>query len=127
MNQVLNFPKTHPKFDMTDVPLNQEELQAKLELIRMAFYADVADELLDQIASKIGMLNLNKKNEDEMIDTFPKDIMLLREVLIGMMCRFSNIDHPTHEVFEKIYDLTEDFDEETGEMMYNYTKRKVDN
>jgi hypothetical protein len=127
MNEILSFPKTHPKFDMSDVPLDPVEMQKKLELIRMSFYADIADELLDQVACRIGVLNLNKKNEPALVAAFPKDIMLLREVLIGMMCRFSDIKHPTHDMFEKMYDLTEDFDEESGEVMYNYVKRTVDN
>lgn len=127
MNEILSFPKSHPKFDVSDIPIDPDELKKKLELIRLSFYADVADEILDQVACRIGMLNLKKKNEAALTDAFPKDVMLLREVLIGMMCRFSDIHHPTHDVFEKIYSLTEDFDEESGEMVYNYEKRTVDN
>lgn len=123
MTDVLNFPGRNARLDVSDLPLNAEDMAEKIKLIRTAYYSEIADELLEMIVTKIALLKLNKNNDDEISEHFPKDIMLLREVLIGLMCRFSGMDHPTHEVFELLYEMTEDYDEESGELLYNYKQR----
>lgn len=117
-DSVIRFPKQHAKAEeVSDLPLNDEELAQKLKMIRLGYYAEVADELLDILSSKIGSLNLNVRNEEAVNENFPKDILLMREVLIGMMCRFSDTDYPTHQIFDMLFDLTEEYNEDLEEMV----------
>lgn len=93
MDNVIAFPKENKRLDVSNTPVSVDEVAKVIEKMKLDFYHDVADNLMDHIVQSIGSLNIDSGNPEE-IHLREVDIIFLREVLTSFMCRLSGVEHP---------------------------------
>lgn len=101
MDNVINFPKENKRLDVGNTPLGVEEVAKAIENMKMDFYHDVADNLMDHVIQSIGSLNLDGGNEEE-VKLREVDIILIREVLTAFMCKLGGVDHPLKDLADVV-------------------------
>lgn len=90
MTNVITFPKDNKRLDVSTTPITAEDVAKEIEKIKMDFYHEVADELIDSMVRKISSLNLG---EDDII-LQDIDIIFLRETITAFICKLGSIPHP---------------------------------
>lgn len=101
MDNVIAFPKENKRLDVANTPLGVEEVAKAIEGMKMDFYHDVADNLMDHIIQSIGTLNLDGGSTEE-VKLREIDIILMREVLTAFMCKIAGVDHPLKALAETV-------------------------
>ena len=101
MDNVIAFPKENKRLDVANTPLGVEEVAKAIEGMKLDFYHDVADNLMDHIIQSIGSLNLDGGNPD-LVKLREVDIILMREVLTAFMCKIAGVDHPLNALAETV-------------------------
>lgn len=94
-NNVISFPKNNRRLDVTNTPVNAEEVAQAIQNMRLDFYHQVSDELMEDLLTKIGSLNLNL---DEDVRLEEKQIIFLREVITSFICKIAGVDHPLNSL-----------------------------
>lgn len=126
-DNVIRFPKENRRLDVSNISMDIEEIAEEIRLIKLAYFNEIADELVDNALRSMSMLNL----EDTPNETFPietKDIILLKETFISMMARIVGLEHPLHNLSEDNIVLTDLIDgEDTYYHSYHFkTKEEKD-
>lgn len=98
-DNVITFPKENKRLDVTNTPVSVDEVAKVIEKMKLDFYHDVADNLMDYIVQSIGSLNIDSGNPNE-IALREVDIIFLREVLTSFMCRLGGVSHPLKNLAE---------------------------
>ena len=93
MDNVIAFPKENKRLDVANTPISVDEVAKAIEKMKMDFYHDVADNLMDHIVQSIGSLNIEAGGGQE-ISLRDVDVILVREVLTALMCKVGGVDHP---------------------------------
>ena len=101
MDNVIAFPKENKRLDVANTPLGVEEVAKAIEGMKMDFYHDVADNLMDHIIQSIGTLNLAGGSTEE-VKLREIDIILMREVITAFMCKIAGVDHPLKALAETV-------------------------
>lgn len=101
MDNVITFPKGNKRLDVTNVPVSVEDVARVIEKMKLDFYHEVADELMDYVVQSIGALNLDSGNTDE-VRMREVDIIFLREVLTSFMCRIAGVGHPLNSLADSV-------------------------
>lgn len=101
MDNVITFPKENKRLDVTNTPVSVDEVARAIEKMKLDFYHDVADNLMDYIVQSIAALNLDSNNPDE-IHLREMDIIFLREVLTSFMCRLGGVEHPLKNLADAV-------------------------
>lgn len=91
-NNIISFPKSNKRLDVTNTPVNAEEVAKVIDGMKIDFYHDVADNLMDYIVTSIGSLGIDANKDD--IQLRDIDIIFMREVLTAFMCRLGGVEHP---------------------------------
>ena len=91
MSNVITFPKDNKRLDISNTPVTAEDVAIEISKIKMDFYHEVADELLDGMIRKIGALNLGDQ-EDVVINDI--DIIFLRECITAFISKLAGVEHP---------------------------------
>ena len=91
MTNVITFPKDNKRLDISNTPVTAEDVAIEITKIKMDFYHEVADELLDGMIRKIGSLNLGDQ-EDVIINDI--DIIFLRECITSFISKLAGVEHP---------------------------------
>ena len=94
---IILFPVTNRRHDVTRIAVDPEEVAARIRSMKMAFFAEVADQVVDDTLRSISVLNL----EETKAETFPlesRDVILIKEAVISALCRIVGIEHPLHEI-----------------------------
>jgi hypothetical protein len=125
-NNVLAFPTKNTNVPVVKKPkaVDQKKLLEKANNMKIEFYNEMADDIINSIVRRIAALDLaemsNVESEDERLNEM--DIIILRESLVSIMCRLTAVDHPLHKILNQIIDITE---VETDEgPLYSYTLKK---
>lgn len=92
MDNVIAFPKENKRLDVSNTPVSVDEVAKAIEKMKLDFYHDVADNLMDHVVQSIGSLNIDGGSDE--IHLREMDIILVREVLTALMCRLGGVDHP---------------------------------
>ena len=100
MDNVIAFPKENKRLDVGNTPVSIDEVAKAIEAMKLDFYHDVADNLMDHIVQSIGSLNLDGNNEE--IHLREIDIILIREVLTAFMCRLGGAEHPLKNLADAV-------------------------
>lgn len=115
-NNVISFPKQNLRHNI-NLPTDDEMNQKMLKL-RTEFFSEISDEIIDSIVRKIALMDLPSVTGQEGTIN-EQDVIILREAIIAMMSRLSNIPHPLHDHFEKLMKVVP-VELETGELVYSY-------
>lgn len=99
MDNVIAFPKENKRLDVSNTPVSVEEVAKAIEKMKMDFYHDVADNLMDHIVQSIGSLNIEA---DETVRLKDVDVILVREVLTALMSKIGGISHPLNGLAEAV-------------------------
>lgn len=100
MDNVITFPKENKRLDVTNTPVSVDEVAKAIENMKMDFYHDVADNLMDHIVQSIASLNIDGNTGEVRLREV--DIILMREVLTAFMCKIGGVDHPLKKLAETI-------------------------
>lgn len=117
MDNVIAFPKENKRLDVSNTPTSLDEVAAAIEKMKLDFYHDVADNLMDHVVQSIGSLNLDSSHEEE-IHIREVDIILMREVLTAFMCRLGGVNHPLKNLADAV---VKDLNIEEGQIDYRVT------
>lgn len=117
MAEVISFPKSNPRAEET---LTTEDIIQKKRNLKINFFKDAADDIVENIVRDIASLELSTITNGELAPLQPKDIIMLRESLLSIMCRLTVMDHPLHDIVDELIVSEETFDE-YGEPMYGYS------
>lgn len=123
MAEVISFPKNNPRITEQDI-LTREEMVEKKRNLKLNFFRDAADDVVENIVRDIAALDLATITGGELNDLNAKDIIMLREALLGIMCRLTGMDHPLHRISNDIIVAKEVVDE-YGDAMYDYTLKET--
>lgn len=119
MAEVISFPKSNPR--MADTP-SVDELAEKKRNLKLNFFRDMSDEIVENVVRDIAALELSTIAGTELAELNAKDIIILREALLSIMCRLTNMEHPLHDIIKDLI-IAEEGVDEYGEAMYGYTLR----
>ena len=100
MDNVIAFPKENKRLDVSNTTVSVDEVAKAIEKMKLDFYHDVADNLMDHIVQSIGSLNIDGGGDE--IHLREMDIIFLRETLTSLMCRLGNIDHPLKNLADAV-------------------------
>ncbi len=115
-NNVIDFPKKNIRPDVI-VP-TEDQLEQKMQRVRTEFFSEISDEIIDSIVRKLAVINLPQMiGQEGSIDE--RDIIILKEAIVSMMCRLTNMPHPLHNHFNDIMTVTP-VELENGEVIYSY-------
>ena len=92
MDNVITFPKENKRLDVSNTPTSVDEVARAIEAMKLDFYHDVADNLMDHIIQSIGSLNLDGNSEE----------VHLREVLTAFMCKLGGVEHPLKNLADAV-------------------------
>ena len=116
MDNVIAFPKENKRLDVSNTPTSLDEVAMAIEKMKLDFYHDVADNLMDHVVQSIGSLNIDSSHNEE-IHIREIDIILMREVITAFMCRLGNVEHPLKNLADEVVkDVTTD--QESGSIDY---------
>lgn len=123
VDNIFVFPKTNPRFELDNIEIDHEDIAKKIKLIKMTYFSDIADSILDNVIRSISLLNLN--NSPESGNLTSTDIILLKEAIISTMCKLSGVDHPLHKIAMDniIINSTED---DADDVYFKYTFKEND-
>lgn len=94
-SNIVTFPISNKRFDLENIELDQDDIAEKIKLIKMTYFSDIADSILDNVIRSISLLNLSSSSENNLTST---DIILLKETIISTMCKLSGLEHPLHKI-----------------------------
>jgi hypothetical protein len=117
MDNVIAFPKENKRLDVSNTPTSIDEVAMAIEKMKLDFYHDVADNLMDHVVQSIGSLNLDSSHNEE-IHIREVDIILMREVLTAFMCRLGGVNHPLKGLADAV---VKDLNVEEGSIDYRVT------
>jgi len=100
MDNVITFPKENKRLDVSNTPVSVDEVARAIEKMKLDFYHDVADNLMDHIVQSIGSLNIDGGGDE--IHLREMDIIFLREALTSLMCRLGGVDHPLKNLADAV-------------------------
>jgi hypothetical protein len=100
MDNVITFPKENKRLDISNTPTSVDEVARAIESMKLDFYHDVADNLMEHIIQSIGSLNLDGNNEEMRLREV--DIILIREVLTAFMCKLGGVEHPLKNLADAV-------------------------
>jgi len=100
MDNVITFPKENKRLDVSNTPTSVDEVARAIEAMKLDFYHDVADNLMDHIIQSIGSLNLDGNSEE--VHLREVDIILIREVLTAFMCKLGGVEHPLKNLADAV-------------------------
>lgn len=95
-SNIINFPVENKRFDLTNIDVMPDEIAEKIRLIKMTYFSDIADAILDNVIKSISILNLNDDPDAGMATS--TDVIILKEAIIALMCRLVEMDHPLHQI-----------------------------
>lgn len=124
MAEVISFPKNNPRVTEQDI-LTREDLIQKKNNLKLNFFKDACDDIVENIVRDIASLELSTITGNELAQLNAKDIIMLRESLLAIMCRLTNMDHPLHSISEKLL-VSESSVDEYGDAMYSYTFKELE-
>lgn len=124
MAEVISFPKTNPRVTEKDI-ITTEEILEKKKTLRMNFFKDAADDIVENTVRDIASLELSTLTGRDLSQLQAKDIIMLREALVSIMCRLTDIDHPLHKITENLI-ISEETVDEYGDAMYGYSFKESD-
>lgn len=93
-DNVIAFPKNNKRLDVSDMPVSAEEVAREITKIRLDFYYQVADEMMETLMRTIGALGISKAEVPEEVNVEDIDVIFMREMLAAFMCRIANVEHP---------------------------------
>lgn len=99
MDNVIAFPKENKRLDVSNTPVSVDEVARAIEKMKLDFYHDVSDNLVEHIIQSIGSLNIDGEDEIRLREI---DIILIREVLASLMCRLGGIPHPLNGLADAV-------------------------
>ncbi len=88
--------------------------------MKIEFYNEMADDMIDTIVRQVAALDLNDMIDDEPGVLNEMDIIILRESIVSLMCRLTNLEHPLQPLLKGIMNIKEVVDD-SGEVVYTYT------
>jgi hypothetical protein len=118
MGQIIKFPKENKRFDLSNISMDPEEIAEEIRLIKMAYFSTISDEIVDDVLRSLSMLNL-EDTPNETYSVEAKDLILLKESIISMLCKIIGLKHPLHELSEDNIIISETFDGEDT-LFHNY-------
>ena len=105
MDNVIAFPRENKRLDVSNTPVSVDEVAKVIEKMKLDFYHDVADNIMEHIVQSIGSLNIDGGGDE--IHMREIDIILMREVMTSLMCRLGSISHPLNGLADAVVkDLT---------------------
>jgi hypothetical protein len=116
MDNVIAFPKENKRLDVSNTPTSVDEVAMAIEKMKLDFYHDVADNLMDHVVQSIGSLNIDSSHNEE-IHIREIDIILMREVITAFMCRLGNVEHPLKNLADEVVKDV-NTDQENGSIDY---------
>ena len=122
MAEVISCPKNNPR--ATADKFTADDLAEKKKNIKMNFFRDTTDDIVENIIRDIAALELSTILGSDLAEINAKDIIILRESILSIMCRLTKMDHPLHDIVDDLI-IAEETVDEYGESMYDY-KFKVD-
>jgi hypothetical protein len=112
-DNIIAFPVKNKRFDLANIPVDPETIAEQIMMMKLAYFAEVSEQMLDDVLRSMSMLNL----EDGRSETNPitqKDIILIKESIASGLCRIVGIEHPLHDIVEENLSLNEYDSEESG-------------
>jgi hypothetical protein len=115
-DNIIIFPTNNPELSIDGIAITQEETKEKIKQIKLAFFSSAADEILENVIRSIGSLGITDKSKE--IET--RDIIMLKESIISVMCRITDVSHPLHKISEDEIMIDLNMHEELDDMFFDY-------
>lgn len=105
MGEVLKFPGTNVRADMTAIPTSVEEVIKNVNKMKNAYFSTIAENIVDDVIRSLSVLKLEEGSVYKPLES--KDIIILKESIISAMCRVTGLEHPLHEIADQELILSE--------------------
>ena len=92
-DNIIQFPLENKRFNMFSIPIDDEEIAENIKKMKLAYFAEISDHIMDDIIRSFSVLNLQEINP---LDS--KDIILIKESMVSALCRVMGLDHPLHNI-----------------------------
>lgn len=116
MDNVIVFPTNNPELSIDGIALNKQETKEKIKQIKLSFFSSAADEILEHVIRSIGSLGITTTSKE--INT--RDIIMLKESIISVMCRLNDVSHPLHKISEDEIMIDTSHEDELDELFFDY-------
>lgn len=118
-SNVIVFPIQNKRFDLNKVEVDQDKIAENIKLIKLTYFSDIAEEILDHVVRSISVIGFNSEEQDGIITS--TDIILLKESIIALMCKINGLEHPLHKIAVDNIIISRIEDDEE---MFKYTFKK---
>lgn len=116
VDNIIKFPIMNPEMN-TYAPEDHSKKLETIRNIRLTYFSDISEEIvmnaLKSISISFDHIDDNLNNAES------KDVILLKEAIISIMCRLSGTDHPLHDIIEDELVMFESYDE-YDDIILNY-------
>lgn len=110
MGDLLMFPVQNRRIDVPGVTALQDALADDVKMMKLAHFAAVSDQILDDALRSISVLKIEGV---DVHDVDQKDLILIKESIVSTLCRMEGMEHPLHRLMEDnliVNDVSDDDD-----------------
>ena len=108
MGEVVEFPKKNPRVEPG--VLEQASVEDSIKMMKVGKFMVLADAIVDDVLRSIAVLKIEESVDDPQ-DISHREMIMLKEMIVSMMCKMVSIKHPLHDIQENeliIYEMIED-------------------
>lgn len=112
-----------PKQTVRPLPkqISRSKLIEKASTMKIEFYNEMADDMIDTIVRQISALDLNDMIDEDTPGVLNEmDVIIIREAIVSLMCRLTNINHPLQPLLKDLMTVKEVLGED-GDVIFTYT------
>lgn len=93
-DNVIQFPKNNKRLDVSDTPVSADEVAREITKIKLDFYYQVSDEIMESLMRTIGAVGISNAETEDEVNLEDVDVIFMREMITAFMCRVAGVDHP---------------------------------
>lgn len=122
---VIQFPIKNIRYSMEGIPTDESETLEAVKSLKIAYFNKIAEDIVAYTSFVIDNNLYHNSDTDDFKEPTIRDIILVHEAIVAVLCRINSIDHPLHEIGEREigYEGDENNDFELDNSSLYYFKR----
>lgn len=98
---VIQFPVKNIRYSMDGIPTDEEETLEAVKNLKLSYFNKIAEDIVAYTSFIINNNLYHDVDLEDFKEPTIRDIILLHESIVSVLCRINSIDHPLHEIGDR--------------------------